>query len=116
MGTLSVRDLLALMGFARGPEVGGVGVEGPEGTGDVGRDDTQGLPLTAQGLGVRRLHGSEAAVAAPQVGGADRAAAGLGDRAEARRAPGHGHARRSPRLALRADTAGVEIRAPAREE
>ncbi len=58
---------------------------------------------TDQRLGVGGLHRPEAAVAAAVERGAQRAAAGLGDRAEARGAVGHHHADVALLLALDAD-------------
>src|SRR5512143_2239062 len=94
---------LVLIGITRHPEGGRPGVVGAERPDEVGAGRPEVLlPPAPEGGGVRRLRGAEAAVAAALVGGAERAAAGLGDRAEAGRAVGGHDADRAPPLALEA--------------
>src|SRR5512134_3940533 len=79
---LIVRRPLSAMPVACGAE-GLLGrVEGVEGAAQVPPVRAQLLPFPGQGHGVRALHRAEAAVAAAVVGGAERAAARVGDRAE----------------------------------
>src|SRR5512143_452818 len=78
---------VVLIGIARHSEGCGVGVERPEGAHQLGPAGAQVLlPPGAERGGVGRLRRAEAAVAAALVGGADRAAAGLGDGPQAGRA------------------------------
>ena len=74
------------------------------------------LQLPRQRDRVRRLHRAEAAVAAAVVGRAERAAAGVGDRAEARRAVRDHDADVAAPLALHADARRRDVRPPAVEE
>src|SRR5512143_2836123 len=98
---------LVLIGITRHPEGGGPGVVGAEGANEVGPGRAEVLlPPAAEGRGVRRLRGAEAAVAAALVRGADRPAAGLGDGPEAGRAVGGHDADRGPALALEAHRVG----------
>ena len=94
------------------PERLGVGVEGAE---DARAMSRRAMPSAraraAERSGVRRLHRPEAAVAAAVVGRAERAAAGMGDRAEAGRAVRDHHADIALQLALDADA--VMRRSPA---
>ncbi len=79
---------------------------GVEGAVHAHQVDVLGAELAMRALerrGVRRLHRPVAAVAAAVVGGADRAAAGVGDRAQAGRAVRDHHAHGAAALALDAD-------------
>src|SRR5512134_953792 len=73
------------MGVTRGAERLRGRVEGAEGAAGVASVRAELQPLARQGDRVRALHRPEAAVAASVVGRAERAAAGVRDRAEAGR-------------------------------
>src|SRR5688572_15110875 len=96
----------------------GLGVEGPVDAHEVDLVHPEALQPRVQRLRPRGLHRAEAAVAAAVVGRAQRAAAGVRDRAEAGRAVGDHHADVAGALALDADavrgdrgTELVEVRA-----
>src|SRR4051812_48791893 len=81
----------------------GVGVEGAVETVDVAFARADLGQFLRQRDGVRRLHRSVAAIAAAVEARAERAAAGMGDRPQARRAVGNHHADIAFELALDAD-------------
>src|SRR5690349_7697744 len=85
------------------------GIEPPECADELIVTHTQALPPLTERLGVRALHRAVAAVAATVVCRADRAAAGMGDRPEARRALRHHHAHRAAALALDADAVARDL-------
>ena len=93
------------------------GVEGAVDAHEVALARPRARHPRAQRRGVRRLHRPEAAVAAAVVGRAERAAAGVGDRPEARRAVRDHHADVAAPLALDADAvrAASRGRAPVEE-
>src|SRR5512139_2456064 len=104
---------LVLIGITRHAEGGGPGVVRAERPDEVGAGRSEVLlPPAPEGGGVRRLGGAEAAVAAALVRGAERAAARLGDRAEARRAVSGHDADRAPPLALEAHRVGRDVGVP----
>src|SRR4051812_317658 len=91
---------VSLMRFTRGAERLGVGVERPVDAYEVHLLHPETGEPRAERLGAWRLHRAEAPVAPAVVGGAQRAAARMGDRPEARRAVGHHHADVAAALAL----------------
>src|SRR5262249_7656526 len=88
-------------------------VERPEHALDALLVETVGAQPGAERSGVRRLHRAEAAVAAPVVAGAERAAPGVRDGAEARRPVSDGDADVAAALALGADAGRGDVRAAA---
>src|SRR6516165_5768850 len=84
----------------------GSGVEGAEEALDVAVAAAEPPQQRHQRARVRALHGPETAEAAAVVGGAERVAAGLRDRAETRRAMRHHHANDAAPLALGANARG----------
>src|SRR4051794_27741210 len=81
----------------------GLDVEGPVHAHEVDLFHPQAREPRVERLRTRGLHRAEAAVAAAVVGRAERAAAGVGDRAQARRAVRDHHADVARALALDAD-------------
>src|SRR4051812_34124006 len=95
--------LVSLMRFARHAERLGPGVERAVDAHEVDLLHPQAGQPRVERLRPRRLHRAEAAVAATVIGGAQRAAAGVGDGAEAGRAVGDHDADVARALALDAD-------------
>src|SRR3972149_10451 len=104
------------MGFALSPEGVGVSVETAEGTHEIALLHIEMPPPLAQRCGVGRLLRPKATVAASAVSRADGAAAGVGDRAQARDATRDHHADGAAELALHAYAVARSVRATAVEE
>src|SRR4051794_38053408 len=105
----SARSLTRLALLTEG---GGRRMERAEDAHDVDVLDAEPLEPASERPGVRRLHRPEAAVAAAVVARAQRAAAGVRDRPEARRAVGHHDAHVAAPLALDADAVRLDRRPP----
>src|SRR3954469_8101222 len=106
--SVRVRRRSALTRLALGPERRRRRVEGAVDAHDVGLADPQPPEPVAERAGVRRLHRPEAAVAAAVVARAQRSAAGVRDRPEARRPVRDHHADVAAPLALDADAVGLD--------
>src|SRR5664279_968547 len=87
-------------------ELVGVGVEGTVDALQFALAHADGGKLATQGRRIRRFHRTEAAIAAAIVARAERAAAGVGDRAKTRRAVGDHDADVALQFALNADAVG----------
>jgi len=110
------RSLAGVMSFTGLGEGGVRGVEGSEYPVHFGVRHAELAELVRQGGDVRGGYRAEAAVAAAAEGGADGAAAGLGDRSQAGDAAGHHDARGAAQLAVVADAVPGDPRLAARQQ
>src|SRR6516162_3981245 len=94
----------------------GVSIETAESANQVRFADAEANPEGGQRGGVRRLHGTEASVAATVVRGTEGATTGVGHRPQAGRAARHHHTHGPTPLALNADAVRRSVRfAPVQE-
>src|SRR5262245_49175761 len=114
--SVRVRRSGSLTRLALLPERRGRGVERAVDAHDVALVDAEPAEPAAERARVRRLHRAEAAIAAAVVARAQCAAAGVGDRPEARRAVRDHHADVAAALALDADAVRRDRRAAAVQE